>query len=83
MKKKFAKRLLSWVMAAAMVISMLPISAMATETGSDYVAQIGGTTYETLDAAVTVERCVDIIELLGDATYQWTESEQRSDDSGC
>ena len=68
MKKKFAKRLLSWVMAAAMVISMLPISAMATETGSDYVAQIGGTTYETLDAAVAAAADGDIIELLGDAT---------------
>ncbi|HIY28748.1 MAG TPA: LPXTG cell wall anchor domain-containing protein [Firmicutes bacterium] len=31
MKKKFAKRLLSWMMAAALVISMLPFSAMAAQ----------------------------------------------------
>ena len=49
MKKKFAKRFLSWVMAAAMVISMLPLSAMAAEGD---VAQIGGTTYPTLEAAL-------------------------------
>lgn len=51
MKKKFAKRLLSWVMAAAMVISMLPISAMAAGTGGN-VAKIGDTQYATLDEAV-------------------------------
>lgn len=49
MKKKFAKRFLSWVMAAAMVISMLPLSAMAAEGD---VAQIGDTTYPTLEAAL-------------------------------
>ena len=32
MKKKFAKRLLSWLMSAALVVSMLPLSAMAAET---------------------------------------------------
>ena len=51
MKKKFAKRFLSWVMAAAMVISMLPLSAMAAEPG-DAVAQIGDTPYSTLEAAL-------------------------------
>lgn len=51
MKKKFAKRFLSWVMAAAMVISMLPLSAMAAAPG-DAVAQIGDTPYSTLEAAL-------------------------------
>ena len=51
MKKKFAKRFLSWVMAAAMVISMLPLSAMAAEPG-DVVAQIGDQTYATLGQAI-------------------------------
>ena len=51
MKKKFATRFLSWVMAAAMVISMLPLSAMAAEPG-DAVAQIGEKTYATLDKAI-------------------------------
>ena len=66
MKKKFTKRLLSWVMAAAMVISMLPISAMATGTGSDYVAQIGDTQYATLDEAVETAPEGSTITLLQD-----------------
>ena len=65
MKKKFTKRLLSWVMAAAMVISMLPISAMATETGGN-VAKIGDTQYATLDDAVAAAADGATIELLGD-----------------
>ena len=51
MKKKFAKRFLSWVMAAAMVISMLPLSAMAAAPGNA-VARIGDTPYSTLEAAL-------------------------------
>lgn len=75
MKKKFTKRLLSWVMAAAMVISMLPISAMATGTGSDYVAQIGDTQYATLDEAVADAADGATIELLADATTKgWQQS---------
>lgn len=65
MKKKFAKRLLSWVMAAAMVISMLPISAMATETGGN-VAKIGDTQYATLDDAVEAAPEDSTITLLQD-----------------
>ena len=73
MKTKFTKRLLSWVMAAAMVISMLPISAMASEAGSDPVARIGEHTYETLDealqaASVNTKGDDVTIELLADAT---------------
>ena len=51
MKKKFAKRFLSWVMAAAMVISMLPLSAMAAAPGEN-VAEVNGTGYSTLGAAI-------------------------------
>ncbi len=66
MKKKFTKRLLSWVMVAAMVISMLPISAMATGTGSGNVAKIGDTQYATLDAAVAAAADGATIEMLAD-----------------
>ena len=52
MKKKFAKRFLSWVMAAAMVISMLPLSAMAAAPGEN-VAEVNGTGYSTLGDAIT------------------------------
>ena len=69
MKKKFAKRFLSWVMAAAMVISMLPLSARAAEGD---VAQIGGTTYATLDDAIAAASAGDTIILLGDATLSKT-----------
>ena len=79
MKKKFTKRLLSWVMAAAMVISMLPISAMATGT-KGAVARIGEQTYATLDEALqaasvgTTGEAVTI-ELLADATTKgWQQS---------
>ena len=65
MKTKFTKRLLSWVMAAAMVISMLPISAMATGTDG-VVAQIGDTTYTSLDEAVEQAEEGATIELLQD-----------------
>ena len=51
MKKKFATRFLSWVMAAAMVISMLPLSAMAAAPGGN-VAEVNGTGYSTLGAAI-------------------------------
>ena len=72
MKKKFTKRLLSWLMAAAMVISMLPISAMASGTSGN-VARIGEQEYATLDEALqaasvgTTGETVTI-ELLADAT---------------
>lgn len=69
MKKKFAKRFLSWVMAAAMVISMLPLSAMAAEGD---VAQIGDKTYATLDDAIAAASAGDTIILLGDATLSKT-----------
>ena len=71
MKKKFTKRLLSWVMAAAMVISMLPISAMATGTDGN-VAKIGDTQYATLKAAIDNSEDGDVIELLADATLPTT-----------
>ena len=71
MKKKFAKRFLSWVMAAAMVISMLPLSAMAAAPGGN-VAQIGNTPYATLDDAITAASDGDTITLLGDATLSKT-----------
>ena len=71
MKKKFTKRLLSWLMAAAMVISMLPISAMASGTDGN-VAKIGDTQYATLKAAIDNSEDGDVIELLADATLPTT-----------
>ena len=68
MKKKFTKRLLSWVMVAAMVISMLPISAMATGTGGDDVARIGDVTYTSIDDAIAQAEDGATIELLTDVT---------------
>lgn len=49
MKKTMVKRLMSWVLAAAMVVAMLPVSVMAAE---EDVAQIGEQTYATLDEAI-------------------------------
>ncbi len=49
MKKTMVKRLMSWVLAAAMVVAMLPVSVMAAEEGG---AQIGEQTYATLDEAI-------------------------------
>ena len=74
MKTKFTKRLLSWVMAAAMVISMLPISAMASGTSGN-VARIGEQEYATLDEAVADAADGATIELLADATTKgWQQS---------
>ena len=67
MKKKFAKRLLSWLMSAALVVSMLPLSAMAAEGG---VAQIGGNTYSSLDAAIKAASDGDTITVLADASSE-------------
>ena len=49
MKKTMVKRLMSWVLAAAMVVAMLPVSVIAAE---EDVAQIGEQTYATLDEAI-------------------------------
>ena len=74
MKKKFTKRLLSWVMVAAMVISMLPISAMATGTDGNVAQIVGGGTYGTLDEAIKAAKELDdetvTIKLLADATTE-------------
>lgn len=70
MKTKFTKRLLSWVMVAAMVISMLPISAMATETGGNVARIVGGQEYATLDDAVAAAADGATIELLADTTSE-------------
>ena len=69
MKKKTMKRLMSWVLAAAMVVAMLPVSVLgATVEGN--VAKIGEMEYATLDAAIAAAEDGAIIELLGDATTE-------------
>lgn len=65
MKKKTMKRLMSWVLAAAMVVAMLPVSVLGAPVGGS-VAKIGDTEYATLDAAVEEAKEGATIELLTD-----------------
>ena len=51
MKKKMMKRLVSWVVAAAIVVAMLPVSLLGAPVEGP-VAQIGDQTYTTLGAAI-------------------------------
>lgn len=51
MKKKAMKKLMSWVLAAAMVVAMLPVSVLGAPVEGS-VAKIGDTEYATLDEAV-------------------------------
>ena len=63
------KRLMSWVLAAAMVVAMLPVSVLGAESGGN-VAKIGDTEYATLDEAIVAAEDGATIELLGDATTE-------------
>lgn len=65
MKKTMVKRLMSWVLAAAMVVAMLPVSVLGAEPGGS-VAKIGDTEYATLDEAVEKAEEGATIELLAD-----------------
>lgn len=65
MKKTMVKRLMSWVLAAAMVVAMLPVSVLGAEPGGN-VAKIGETEYATLDEAVEEAKEGATIELLTD-----------------
>ena len=64
MKKTMVKRLMSWVLAAAMVVTMLPVSVLGAPVGN--VAKIGDTEYATLDEAVVKADEGATIELLTD-----------------
>ena len=64
MKKTMVKRLMSWVLAAAMVVTMLPVSVLGAPVGN--VAKIGDTEYATLDEAVEKADEGATIELLTD-----------------
>lgn len=68
MKKTMVKRLMSWVLAAAMVVAMLPVSVLGAPVGN--VAKIGDTEYATLDEAITAAEDGATIELLGDVTTE-------------
>ena len=70
MKKKMMNRLVSWVMAAAMVVAMLPVSALGAEPGN--VAKIGNTEYATLNEAIKAAPDGAKIELLGNAELSST-----------
>lgn len=65
MKKTMVKRLMSWVLAAAMVVAMLPVSVLGAPVEGS-VAKIGDTEYATLDAAVEEAKEGATIELLTD-----------------
>lgn len=67
MKKEMMKRLVSWVVAAAMVVAMLPVSVLGAPVNGN-VAKIGDTEYATLDEAVKAAPDGATIELLGDCT---------------
>lgn len=69
MKKTMMKRLMSWVLAAAMVVAMLPVSVLGAPVGGN-VAKIGDTEYATLDEAIKAAADGDTIELLGNATTE-------------
>ena len=69
MKKTMVKRLMSWVLAAAMVVAMLPVSVLGAPVGGN-VAKIGDTEYATLDEAIKAAADGDTIELLGNATTE-------------
>ena len=64
MKKKMMKRLVSWFVAAAMVVAMLPVSVLGAPV--EAVAKIGDTEYTTLDEAVEKADEGATIELLTD-----------------
>ena len=69
MKKTMLKRLMSWVLAAAMVVAMLPVSVLGAPVEGS-VAKIGDTEYATLDEAIKAAADGDTIELLGNATTE-------------
>ena len=71
MKKTMVKRLMSWVLAAAMVVTMLPVSVLGVPVGGN-VAKIGDTEYATLDEAIKAAADGDTIELLGNAELSST-----------
>ncbi|MCD8127264.1 MAG: hypothetical protein LUD82_07395, partial [Clostridiales bacterium] len=60
------KRLISVIAMLAMLVAMLSVNAFAAEVESDAVAQIGDTTYATLDEAVTAAADGDTITVLAD-----------------
>lgn len=70
MKKTMVKRLMSWVLAAAMVVTMLPVSVLGAPVGGN-VAKIGDTEYATLDEAIAAAEDGATIELLGNAEHRF------------
>lgn len=65
--KKVKQRLLSWILAVAMICAMLPVTALAAEGNVARIKETG-VEYVTLDEAVTAAQDGQTIELLGDAT---------------
>ena len=62
------KRLSSVLLCLCMVLTLLPISALATGEPATNVAKIGDTEYATLDAAVTAAQSGDTIVLTKDCS---------------
>lgn len=73
MKKTMLKRLMSWVLAAAMVVAMLPVSVLGAEPGGS-VAKIGDTEYATFAAAAEAVKEGETIELLQDCNSGLTKA---------
>ena len=69
MEKRKTKGFLAMLLALAMIITLLPAQAFATDIS---VAEIGSTKYETLAAAVSAAQAGDKIKLIGDETITST-----------
>ncbi|MBR6270630.1 MAG: hypothetical protein IKR26_00520 [Lachnospiraceae bacterium] len=69
MEKRKTKGFLAMLLALAMIITLLPAQAFATDIS---VAEIGSTKYETLAAAVSAAQEGDTIKLIGDETITST-----------
>ena len=73
MTRKFQTRLGSILLALAMMLSMLPVTALAVD-GEDSVAQIGENTYTSLTEALSQAEDGQIVEVIAPAAVGMTET---------
>ena len=73
MTRKFQTRLGSILLALAMMLSMLPVTALAVD-GEDPVAQIGENTYTSLTEALSQAENGQIVEVIAPAAVGMTET---------
>ncbi|MEE3428942.1 MAG: hypothetical protein VZQ55_08265 [Ruminococcus sp.] len=63
---QMTKKITSIVLAVLMVVSMMSVMAVSTASAATYVAKIGSTKYETLEAAFAAAKDGDTITVLAD-----------------